>query len=157
MLKGAIAQRLEQRTHNPLVAGSNPACPILSTTTSERVFGDSRITSMSSNYAKITQLTGKDWSRPAQLITYLSTQSCNRVSIKGVEDVLFKEWQFASKYRQLFIQMRKKCVISGQIGSLLLKYSGILCYAQRIAHPLFPLIPSIARVFSLTGRSHGKH
>lgn len=26
---GAIAQWLEQRTHNPPVAGSSPACPIL--------------------------------------------------------------------------------------------------------------------------------
>ncbi len=24
---GAVAQRLEQRTHNPLVVGSNPTCP----------------------------------------------------------------------------------------------------------------------------------
>lgn len=26
-MKGLLAQRLEQRTHNPLVAGSNPAGP----------------------------------------------------------------------------------------------------------------------------------
>ncbi len=25
---GAVAQRLEPRTHNPLVTGSNPVCPI---------------------------------------------------------------------------------------------------------------------------------
>jgi hypothetical protein len=29
LVKGPIAQRLEQGTHNPLVAGSNPAGPIL--------------------------------------------------------------------------------------------------------------------------------
>ena len=27
--RGSVAQRLEQRTHNPLVAGSNPARPML--------------------------------------------------------------------------------------------------------------------------------
>ena len=27
-LRGAVAQRLEQRTHNPLVVGSNPTGPI---------------------------------------------------------------------------------------------------------------------------------
>ena len=40
--RGAVAQRLEQGTHNPLVAGSNPAGPIKTFDTQvSEVFGSS--------------------------------------------------------------------------------------------------------------------
>jgi hypothetical protein len=58
------------RTHNPLVAGSSPACPTFSTHTYERVFAHFTSNAKTSFYAIFTHSTAIDWHNSAQLLVF---------------------------------------------------------------------------------------
>jgi len=142
-------------THNPPVTGSSPVCPILSTDTSKGVFGDSRITSISSNYANITQLTGKDWSHPAQLVLFAVLIKKNQNTQIGLLPILTLDLHLGSKSYQIFLQVRKKCVIFQNIQHFLQYIQGNLDIVQRTTNPLFYLMSFYARVCWFIRRPYG--
>lgn len=101
---GAIAQWLEQRTHNPLVLGSSPSCPTFSTPYPKGVFAYYALCAKERFYANFTHSTGLNWNHPASIpslfnlfISLFPLTVC----------VLF----ICQKIYQVFFQMRKKCVI----------------------------------------------
>ena len=62
--------RVDHRPHNPLVAGSSPACPTFSTHTSEKVFEHFARNAKTAFYANFTHSTGIDWHNSAHLLAF---------------------------------------------------------------------------------------
>ena len=96
---GAIAQWLEQRTHNPLVAGSSPACPTFSTSILKLVFVYYAVNAEILFYANFTHSTKRECSNWQQKLA-------NRLVIFSFHSTSLNPLDFY----QIFIQVRKKCV-----------------------------------------------
>ena len=98
---GAIAQWLEQRTHNPLVVGSNPTCPTFSTTPPQQSFSFCASVTQPCHYATFTHSTGLDWNHPAQIH-----------SVLFLYQIFFYSNQFPCFLLRKFINFFFKCVKS---------------------------------------------
>jgi hypothetical protein len=83
------------RTHNPLVAGSSPACPTFSTHTSERGFTHFSNAAKTSFYAILTQSTAID--QLNLVLTYLLRSSFSKKSNQT--------WNFRREQRELWEQL----------------------------------------------------
>ena len=80
-----------QRTHNPLVAGSSPACPTFSTHTSERVFTHYSNVAKTSFYAIFTQSTTNNQRNSKQYL-FLSTDFSEIFSYFPIFS--WEQWEF---------------------------------------------------------------
>ena len=79
------------RTHNPLVAGSSPACPTFSTHTSERVFEHYANVAKTSFYAIFTQSTTNNQRNSKQYL-FLSTDFSEIFSYFPIFS--WEQWEF---------------------------------------------------------------
>jgi hypothetical protein len=139
---GAIAQWLEQRTHNPLVPGSSPGCPTFSTIPLQQSFRLCASVTHSRFYANFTQLTELNWHQPAQI--HLPSFPLSNPFLSTSIPLIF----FAEIY-QVFLQVRKKCVNLCLYNAHTIVCKWFVYQLQRIINQLFSNVPFCYKIFYL--------
>lgn len=131
-----------QGSHNPLVAGSSPACPTFSTIPSQQLFCYYASVAHSCFYAILTHSTGLDWHQPAQI--HLSSFPLSNPFL-STSIPLF----FSAEIYQVFLQMRKKCVNLCLSNAHTIVCKWFVYQLQRIVNPLFSNVPFCYKIFYL--------
>ncbi len=120
--------RVDHRPHNPSVPGSNPGCPTPFTNKPEAISGLCVIVVKSSFYAKITHSTGKNYNFPEQYPLFFFSYP--------IHPALPFIRRYQAKIHQVFLQMRKKCVICNSDCISTLVFNGL----RQMIIILFPFI-----------------
>ena len=111
----------DHRPHNPLVAGSSPACPTFSTHTSERVFEHYANVAKTSFYAIFTQSTTNNQRNSKQYL-FLSTDFSEIFSYFPIFS--WEQWEFWERdsfpfhFQQLTVHLTVPIPLNTTMGSM---------------------------------------
>ena len=130
------------RTHNPLVAGSSPACPTFSKIPPQQLFCYYASVTHSRFYAIFTHSAGLDWDQPAQI--HLSLFPLSNLFLFN-----FSPLVISSEIYQVFLQVRKKCVNLCLSNAHTIVCKRFVYQLQRIMNPLFSNVPFCYKIFYL--------
>jgi hypothetical protein len=136
MILGYMA---DHRPHNPLVAGSSPACPTFSTIPPQQLFRVYASVTQPCFYAILTHSAESNWNKPAYCHCYFIPFSPNlKFKINNLQNQPLGY--------QILLQVRKICVnlCLSIIHTTLSK--GFVYQKQRNDNPLFQFIPKYYKV-----------